>query len=1378
MKNPYEVIKIDKNTKKIQSPDLLLMNRSFDIIGKIPQYTNWNISLVGNGLDEITFEVHKYSDGILCPIWDDLVDLKIVDVRTFGRFEISVDYTDNTETVKSVHGVSLETELGQIPLFEFHVNDDEAADMEITKYSEINYKDGEYIPTTFYKKNDPNHSLLHRVLADKAPHWSIGHVPDFIILEDKEPEPVETFQRTYTCDGDTIYDFLTGTVAEESNVVFIFDTIHREINCYNLCEYKATTDYVITNSIVLNSLHHSDYIKCGDSLEITKLSLPDTSSIICYTYDENKNLKNTISGIKSITTIDTNKISYVRFFYAYAGDTFTNLSYKVIFKQGVTLGNCIGEDTTILVSKRKLANEITISSNKDNVKNCFRIEGGDDVITDTVRAVNLNGSNYIYQFADFQLKDMPDELQQKIKKYNEMIGSRRDEYYGEDGIYTQLCEAYDELLHLESGMMPDVSPKETNAETEYWNAVSQLKEMTIGVSSVNNYNNDLFVGITNNVEAMAQILVDARYKVEVIDDTTNYDSSNKKWTGNIKVTRVADETDYFPKTTTQVNNYFNVLVSDDQLEFAKQKIQKALVKGSMSDIDFDVEGIWGDTTLNEKEKEQKIREYFELYSLNRLKSFSSGYNSCISILAQMNLTTKGIGSDSPVHVELFDKYSKYLSIVDNSNPRTNTDVHLSVNRLARSEYIECGDTSEIIMQNLNHGYINCELYDENKTLIKTIEEINRSTVINTVSATYIKFFYASDEGRDISFTYKTSSELGVLQHRQSQVDEVNSTIDSIKDEQKKFQEDMNFQKFLGDDLYKIFCSYRREDTYQNDNYVSDGFSTSECLSKAKELVEAANVEIKKSCVLQRTVSTTLNNLFALPEFEPLYDKFALFNYIRIRTEDEILKLRLIGVDFSGESVENIQVTFSEQIESIDGKMSDLENVLQQASSIATSYSSTALQAKQGAEARNIFSEIYSQGLNAAETILTNNDSNEITITSSGILCRRMDDEGYYGEKQLRITGNIMAFTKDNWKSVEMAFGETEFKNPITGKSEYKYGLLAQAIVGKLILGENLGIYNSSASMQFDESGLMITNGTNTVTINPNDKSVLTVTNKDNTKLLSFDSDGNGCFKGKVEADSGYFKGRIEANEGFFHGNVEATKLEVYKYGQKYGQYDAGDWRVKATDSFKRKGIGIIAENFDKSYVGIGYKSKDDTPTLSYYMLVDNNEPTHHFTDKTYFYDEVDFYSYANIKNGWGLRLYPDNGAGSKWSTLKYRENLYGQESVYTDNHFICNRNIYCNGTAGNYQSGNINDNLIEGGHYEYQEFGGIVVAVITGKANFTTTAGTFKYFPAPASSINDTYISDNKNINFKGTLTSDGLTIKNFSGKENYFAFKFVYIKA
>lgn len=956
-------------------PTLLLMNRSFDVIGKISRYDNWNISLVGNGMDEISFDVHKYADGKLCPVWDDLIDLKIIDVSGFGRFEISVDYTDNTETVKSVHGFSLETELAQIRLYEFHINDDEAADMNVTDYSS-DYVDGKFIPTTFYNPDDKKHSLLHRVLADKAPHWSIGYVTKHIALdEESQPELASEFQRTYTVDGDSIYDFLTGTVSEESNVIFVFDTIHRIINCYSLCD-------------------------CIDQ-----------------------------------TT-------------------------------GEVMRTGIGEDTTVFVSKNKLANEITISSNKDNVKNSFRVEGGDDVISDMVRAVNMNGSNYIFQFADFQYNDMSEALRNKITAYQTMMSSEETQnaYYGNGlidgflnsmplrvkseieaasllnicqnnkvrigntsiysfnifpywyirtlnnkkelilsitssysreteeainsmGIYPKLCNAYDILKYFESSMMPntEMATEPGTAKDQYDKIIEELKKSPVAVSSMNNYNNNLFVGVTNNIEAYAQIFLDSRFDLEIVDGTTSYSytdgAETGTWKGKIRITQHTDETNVYPVDIPAAVP-IEVTVNANELEFAKQKVEKALSKGSMLDIDFEVENM--NTT--------GMREYFSKYSLNRLKSFYDGYNSCISVLMELGQATTKNGTDSPVRVDIYDKYKQRLDIVEE-----------------------------------------------------------------------------------------------VYKHRQENVDDANKLIDDIQQEQNAFiygDSEKNipphdFKTFIGDDLYVKFCAYRREDTYKNDNYVSDGLSTSECLAKAKELIEAATKEAKKACVLQRTVSVSLNNLFALPEFEPLYEKFAMFNYIRIRTEDEILKLRIIGIEFSGDSVEEIQVTFSEQIESIDGKMNDLQSIIQQAGNMATSYSSTVLQAKQGSEAQSTISDIYANGLNAAKTMLTNNDNNEVTITQSGIICRRMDDEGFYGNKQIRITGNIMAFTDDAWETVKIAIGENIFKDPFDPLGEEKkgYGIFAENIVGNMIVGNNLFIGNQNKSVQITGDGIKITNGT-------------------------------------------------------------------------------------------------------------------------------------------------------------------------------------------------------------------------------------------------------------------------------------------------------------
>lgn len=996
MKKPCEIIKLDKYTRQIEKPTLLLMNRSFNIIRNINRYTNWRISLVGNGLNEISFNVHKYTDGILCPVWDDLVDLKIVDVDGFGRFEISVNYTDNTETVKSVHGFSLENELAQINLNDFHVNDEEATDMVITEYSKDNYdEEGNFIPTVFYNPNDEKRSLLHRVLADKAPHWGIGYVTPYIALgEDVQPEESFKFQRTYTVDGESIYDFLTGTVSEESNVVFTFDTINRLINCYSLCD-------------------------CINQ---------ETGEVLC---------------------------------------------------------KGIGEDTFVFASKRNLANEITISSNKDKIKNCFRIEGGDDVITDMVRAVNMNGSNYIYQFADFQYNDMSEELRDKIKTYQETMSSQdiQDEYYGEYGIYTRLCKAYDDLAYYESSMMPntDKVTEPGTAKEQYDKVVDELtaQGFHVAVSSVNNYNGELFVGITNNVEAYAQVLLDSRFDISIIDGSASYNSDTKTWKGKIRVVQHTDEKNIYPVDLSTAP-FIEVKINDDVLEFAKQKVHKALSKSSMSGIDFHVAGM----------DKAEMEEYFNQYSLNRLKSFYDGYNSCLSILAEMGQSTA-----SEVQKELYKDYEVRFHVVES-----------------------------------------------------------------------------------------------VLKLRQSQVDGIKKQIGNIQKDQREFQNRNDFYSHLGDKLYKEFCSYRREDTYTNSNYISDGLSTSECLAKAKELVEAAIKEAKKACVLQRTVSVSLGNLLALPEFEKLWDSFALYNYIRIKTDDEILKLRLIGIEFMGDSPEKIEVTFSEQIEPIDGVMNDLHSVFKQAKAMATSYPSTTLQAKQGSDAKSEISDMYENGLNASKTMLTNNDNNEVTINASGILCKRMDDEGHYGDKQLRITGNIMAFTKDNWKSVEMAIGETTIVNPITEEEEYDYGILAKNIIGNLMASNKLFIGNKAGSVVITGEGITISNGViKSNDYNKNEKIGSIIDLRDG----SFSFAGGALTYGKSEENNKLeVKGKIKAASIYAEGQYD-LRVDDKQIPVLYGYIDRSQsfssiWGVKLQINDK---VGIelrekSATDYDKTEMNI------------------------------------------------------------------------------------------------------------------------------------------------------------------------------------------------
>lgn len=1201
-KDLTRLIRLDKNTSKLSNPELLLMTKDFQKIGKLGEYTNWNVSVLGNSVDEISFDVAKYVDGKKNPLWDKITDLKVVEVMKYGRFEVSVTYTDNTKTVKSVHGYSLETELAQLYLNDFHVNDDDAMTMEMTEYNKDDFdKDGNFIPTVFYNPDDKNHSLLHRVIADKAPHWDIGYVTPYISLDDDYTiEQSTQFQRTFTADGTSIYDFLTQDVAEQANVVFIFDTIHRLINCYSLS----------------NGL------------------------------DENGDLK------------------YI----------------------------AIGSDTNVYISKENLAQEIVLESNKDEIKNCFRIKGGDDTINAYVRAINVTGSNYIYKFDKFQQEDMPKELIVRLNEYQKEIEIRRPQY---QKTVEELFKAYDRKSELESSMMPGNADDSvdkwiaTTAKEMYDSIKQQLIDNKIGVFKLSDYNKNYFIGVSNNVEAMANIYNDSRFTLKMMSDKCSYDPTTATWTGNFTLTKVDDESDYYPKTEEQKDQTFSVSIVGEENEglFIKQKIMRKLNSQGILDIDEDIYKYLSENEEFTDEKRKEVYDYFNQYSLARLKSFRDGYDACISTLQDSNIVS------------------------------TDTNKNL--------------------------------IYDRYRTLL------------------------------DIT------SELYNL--RQSQVDKQINLISDIQNKQAEIQSGLDLETFLGVELYNIMCMYRREDTYENSNYVSDSLSDSECLKKAQELVDIATKELNKACVVQRTISATLNNIFAIPEFEPLWDSFQLYNYIRIRTDDELLKLRIIGVEVSGDTTSDFSVTFADKIESVDGTISDTKSILDQAKSMATSYNSTVVQAKQGKNAKNIFTDIYNNGLNAANAMIKTDDSESVTISSGGILAKRMDDVGFYGDKQLRITGNLIAMTNNNWETVAMAIGETSFTDPYTGETSNGYGVIAENLVGKMMLTKKLYVASEKGNVQIDGNGITLsgkqaitwncdnndtlinetqkeycligqqekpnvntqwsttipiwtankiiwsrikyiyasdvkeysepilengltetytnfnnfqdnvkknlyngteitkdsvispkigggyayfTNGDYSVEIDPNHnagnntlKGYLFCIRNGEDPIVGVDTNGNGVFKGS----------------GSFKGNIDATQLKLYKDNTFYGQFDFGHHTYNNSEYY---GLGIMSANEEQPIdgdinhrrisFGIGTKTYEN-------IYFDLRSDKSGWDSKHIFNNKCEFYDNPSVKNGCYLKFFPDDGTKNNWTQLSYNTmNGTGEELIYTPNSLYVQQNLYAN----------------------------------------------------------------------------------------------------
>lgn len=531
--------------------------------------------------------------------------------------------------------------------------------------------------------------------------------------------------------------------------------------------------------------------------------------------------------------------------------------------------NSYGSDTNILLSADTLADNINYSVDDGSVKNCFRLEAGDDLMTATVRNCNPNGSGYIWYISDELKADMSKELVEKLELYNEFYDYYQNSYnpFAIDtsslndsdtlkvhsdivnnnsliDLYNSLVEKYskytsdyktivapivgypaimgayydtiDFYYYLNDSLMPTVTMSETNAQKEG----DKLNYQSLKNTAVQNLSSFTSVAtVSSAVLAMAKVLVSPNYQVKILDEETSfaYSEEQSKWKGKFVITNYSDETDTY--TTMQQT----VIISSDYATFIKQKLDIAL-SNTKTDTISDIDELFKLGDLDFKKELKK-------YSLQRLKAFHDACQGCLDILQQ-----QGIADD-------------------------------------RNE-----DNDEI------------------------------ANIYNTIYLPYYnKLGYIQSE-MDIR-----QSELNIIQGK---FDENGGILEQgmqtiLQNEQNTIQDNLNFQEYLGEDLWLEFAAYRREDTYSNDNYISDGLDNAELFDKAMEFIQTAKDEIEKSATLQHTITATLKNLLVMKEFRSIVDYFEVGNWLRIKVDDVMYKLRLVDYQIDFDDLENIDVTFSD-----------------------------------------------------------------------------------------------------------------------------------------------------------------------------------------------------------------------------------------------------------------------------------------------------------------------------------------------------------------------------------------------------------------------------------------------------------------------------------
>ena len=955
----------------IETPTLLLQHKNFETIGNggITNVSGLTYKNNFNDANEISFKIHKFNNGIKHPLWDQLVDFRIIYIPELKeRFQIavSVNEEDSDDLSKSITGTALcESELSNINLHGVQINTetdmtndlydenfptvlyrdpddyDSEDNLKIWAKSKYDYlKDKTAYPTTASviarKKYILTHaSLLHRVL-EKAPHYSIAHVDSTL----RELSTVHEF----TFDGTDTLSALKNDIAEAYHCLFSFNSEQRTISVYDLYSTCTACKYR------------------GDFLD----TCPECGST------------------------------------------------KVI--------NKYGEDTNVLINSTNLTKSITLESNQDSLKNCFYVTGADDLMNATIRNINPNGSQYIYYFSDDVLSDMPDNLKNKLKSY--------DTLYNEIQKTRKMALDSTKVTNY-NNVVTSVTKKFANVSDDDKDKVTfnKLANPLVGYSSLiaARYDaTDLYYYINDSM--MPVIDIDG---LGVQDSLTSI-KNGIKTLGGVAVTKVSSIESSVVRNTLEKlcqvfcsTAYYDISVETKSLSAynssTKTKTYSCTVTiTSLTQQDENEEYLTGyvDITCpvlenNEKYIEQKIK---------RMTAESKK-------LKDKQITSFDL-SDTD-----FKKELTYYSLTELTNMYT--------------EFQACQDivTNGFTEDSVDVQYNNSELKKKYQKFYA-----NRLMWINNEIKT------RTSELNSVKAIFDPVKSTGVLQTLKQSI-----------------QKELDLQKYLGTDLWNLFYSYRREDDYNNSNYSSTGLNNTELIKRATELFKAAQRELYKAGNLQYSINTTMGNLLALPEFKPIVDKFEVGNFIKVGIDEKVYSLRLLSYQVDYNNLTEIPVEFS-TVEKIYSGYSDVESVLQSAKSMSTSYSSVKDQVDKSKGTTKTVSDWTNNGLLGDNISFSNSKEQTVTLTKNGLLARSWDD--VYNEfslKQLKIVNNGLYLTKDGWETIETGVGRFTYTD-INGNLVEDYGIIAKTVVGNLIIGKELQIYNEDKSIVIDENGLTIDGG--------------------------------------------------------------------------------------------------------------------------------------------------------------------------------------------------------------------------------------------------------------------------------------------------------------
>jgi hypothetical protein len=402
-----------------------------------------------------------------------------------------------------------------------------------------------------------------------------------------------------------------------------------------------------------------------------------------------------------------------------------------------------GEYTNVFISRDNLADEITYSVDTDSVKNCMKLEAGDDLMTAAIRSCNPNGTDYIYYFPDETREEMSPELQEKLKSYDTLYEKYQSDYnftindsfvtnYNalvnkyktyEENLedteiknpivgYPKLMRIYfdtiDMVQLLRNKLMPPVDKPDNNAKSQGEYLMSNLPSSASTTSLKN-----LSVSTADNIMVMlAQSIVKGVFKVTV----TNTTLSNNVWKGKFNLENYADKDDKF------TSQFVSISINENYESYVKQRIDSILARSDENY--YDIVGLF-------KQDMTVFKSQLKKYCLNTLQIFQKCCQSCIDMMVQQGISSNSTSSIYGINTKVLYEnvyipyYNKMNAIQDEIKVREDELYTVEGKYNNQNQLVQDGIQIEIeriiteVQDALNFkNYIGIDLYKEFSSFIR------------------------------------------------------------------------------------------------------------------------------------------------------------------------------------------------------------------------------------------------------------------------------------------------------------------------------------------------------------------------------------------------------------------------------------------------------------------------------------------------------------------------------------------------------------------------------------------------------------------------------------------------------------------------------------